>query len=134
MAYLRTSFIFGFAVLVTWIPSSVNRLYSIANGGRINFALSAVSGTVLPLQGVWNALIYFTTSGKTVAEICNGTAETIWRRAGKGEGTTVQRMRLGALRSQSSNISQECRRQSSRLEDIELEECAPASYTDPVHR
>ncbi|KAJ3472793.1 hypothetical protein NLG97_g10713 [Lecanicillium saksenae] len=52
MAYLRTSFIFGFAVLVTWIPSSVNRLYSIANNGHINFQLSAVSGTVLPLQGI----------------------------------------------------------------------------------
>ncbi|KAJ4153432.1 hypothetical protein LMH87_009918 [Akanthomyces muscarius] len=42
MAYLRTSFIFGFAVLVTWIPSSVNRLYSIANHGHINFQLSAL--------------------------------------------------------------------------------------------
>ena len=68
MAYLRTSFIFGFAVLITWIPSSVNRLYSIANNGRINFPLSAISGSVLPLQGVWNALIYFTTSWKVVGE------------------------------------------------------------------
>lgn len=68
MAYLRTSFIFGFAVLITWIPSSVNRLYSIANDGRISFPLSAISGSVLPLQGVWNALIYFTTSWKVVRE------------------------------------------------------------------
>jgi hypothetical protein len=68
MAYLRTSFIFGFAVLITWIPSSVNRLYSIANNGRINFPLSAISGSVLPLQGLWNALIYFTTSWKVVGE------------------------------------------------------------------
>ncbi|ATY63429.1 family secretin [Cordyceps militaris] len=80
MAYLRTSFIFGFAVLVTWIPSSVNRLYSIANHGHINFQLSAVSGTVLPLQGVMNALIYFTTSWKTVSHIFNETAETIFSR------------------------------------------------------
>ncbi|EJP69170.1 G-protein coupled receptor [Beauveria bassiana ARSEF 2860] len=42
MAYLRTSFIFGFTVLVTWIPSSVNRVYSIANDGHINFTLSAL--------------------------------------------------------------------------------------------
>ncbi|RDA94715.1 hypothetical protein CP533_6771 [Ophiocordyceps camponoti-saundersi (nom. inval.)] len=62
MAYLRTSFIFGFAVLITWIPSSVNRLYSLANGGRISFGLSVASGCVLPLQGVWNAIIYLTTS------------------------------------------------------------------------
>ncbi|KAF4589731.1 G-protein coupled receptor protein [Ophiocordyceps camponoti-floridani] len=62
MAYLRTSFIFGFSVLITWIPSSVNRLYTLANGGRISFTLSVASGCVLPLQGVWNAIIYLTTS------------------------------------------------------------------------
>ncbi|KAL6872860.1 G-protein coupled receptor protein [Trichoderma novae-zelandiae] len=62
MAYLRTSFIFGFAILITWIPSSVNRLYSLTSEGRVNFQLSVASGCVLPLQGVWNALIYFTTS------------------------------------------------------------------------
>lgn len=62
MAYLRTSFIFGFAVLITWIPSSVNRLYSLTHDGRISFSLSVASGCVLPLQGVWNAIIYLTTS------------------------------------------------------------------------
>ena len=62
MAYLRTSFIFAFAVLITWIPSSINRLYSLTNEGRISFELSVASGCVLPLQGVWNAIIYLTTS------------------------------------------------------------------------
>ncbi|KAM0350088.1 hypothetical protein ACHAPU_003251 [Fusarium lateritium] len=68
MAYLRTSFIFGFAVLITWIPSSINRLYSLTHADRISFSLSVASGCVLPLQGVWNALIYFTTSWKTFCE------------------------------------------------------------------
>ncbi|KJZ72266.1 hypothetical protein HIM_08307 [Hirsutella minnesotensis 3608] len=62
MAYLRTSFIFAFAVLITWIPSSANRLWSLTNGGQISFGLSVASGCVLPLQGVWNAIIYLTTS------------------------------------------------------------------------
>lgn len=62
MAYLRTSFIFAFAVLITWIPSSVNRLYSLSHGGKVSFQLSVASGCVLPLQGVWNAIIFFTTS------------------------------------------------------------------------
>ncbi|KAF4343110.1 cyclic AMP receptor A [Fusarium beomiforme] len=65
MAYLRTSFIFGLAVLITWIPSSANRLYSLTHHDRISFPLSVASGCVLPLQGVWNAVIYFTTSWKT---------------------------------------------------------------------
>ncbi|KAJ6445046.1 G-protein coupled receptor protein [Purpureocillium lavendulum] len=62
MAYLRTSFIFALAVLITWIPSSINRLYSITHDGKISFPLSVASGCVLPLQGVWNAIIYLTTS------------------------------------------------------------------------
>ncbi|KAF5023685.1 hypothetical protein F66182_4251 [Fusarium sp. NRRL 66182] len=68
MAYLRTSFIFGFAVLITWIPSSVNRLYSLTHHDRISFSLSVASGCVLPLQGVWNTIIYFSTSWKTFCE------------------------------------------------------------------
>lgn len=68
MAYLRTSFIFGFSVLITWIPSSVNRLYSLANDGKVSFHLSVASGCVLPLQGVWNAIIYFTTGWVIVKE------------------------------------------------------------------
>ncbi|KAF4451811.1 hypothetical protein F53441_5286 [Fusarium austroafricanum] len=68
MAYLRTSFIFGLAVLITWIPSSANRLYSLTHHDKISFPLSVASGCVLPLQGVWNAFIYFTTSWKTFRE------------------------------------------------------------------
>jgi hypothetical protein len=72
MAYLRTSFIFGLAVLITWIPSSANRLYSLTHHDRISFPLSVASGCVLPLQGVWNAVIYFTTSWKTFNEEMRG--------------------------------------------------------------
>lgn len=68
MAYLRTSFIFGFSVLITWIPSSINRLYSLANDGKVSFQLSVASGCVLPLQGVWNAIIYFTTGCNIIKE------------------------------------------------------------------
>ncbi len=130
MAYLRTSFIFGFAVLVTWIPSSVNRLYSIANHGHINFQLSAVSGTVLPLQGVWNALIYFTTSWKTVAHICSGTAETIFRRKSTRivHSHPSRGRRFGAsLRRRSSDMGQHCRRQSLRSDELELQTRPPGS-------
>lgn len=62
VSYLRTSFIFAFAVLITWIPSSINRLYSLSHNGDVSFELSLASGCVLPLQGVWNAIIFLTTS------------------------------------------------------------------------
>lgn len=62
VSYLRTSFIFAFAVLITWIPSSVNRIYSLTHNGDVSFELSLASGCVLPLQGVWNAIIFLMTS------------------------------------------------------------------------
>lgn len=62
VSYLRTSFIFAFAVLITWIPSSINRLYSLTHDNQVSFGLSLASGCVLPLQGVWNAIIYFSIS------------------------------------------------------------------------
>jgi hypothetical protein len=68
MGYLRTSSIFGFAVLITWIPSSINRLYSLTHHGQVSYTWSIASGCVLPLQGVWNATIYFTTSWSTFLE------------------------------------------------------------------
>ncbi|KAJ4854891.1 G protein-coupled glucose receptor regulating gpa2 domain-containing protein [Trichoderma breve] len=57
MAYLRTSFIFGFAILITWIPSSVNRLYSLTYDGRVDFQLSIASGIwPIPRRGYRNTV------------------------------------------------------------------------------
>ncbi|QPH18006.1 hypothetical protein C2857_002957 [Epichloe festucae Fl1] len=96
MAYLRTSFIFGLSVLITWIPSSVNRLYSLANEGQVSYSLSIASGCVLPLQGVWNAIIFFTTSWSAV----RAEATAVKARFGYGHreyprGTTRLDSRLG---------------------------------------
>ncbi|KKA29782.1 hypothetical protein TD95_005190 [Thielaviopsis punctulata] len=68
VAYLRTSFIFAISVLVTWIPSSVNRIHDLVHPEEIHFGLSVTSAAVLPLQGVWNAIIFFTTSWDIVKE------------------------------------------------------------------
>jgi hypothetical protein len=62
LAYLRTSFIFAISVLVTWTPSSINRVHNLFHKDQPNFPLNAASAVVLPLQGVWNAVIYFITS------------------------------------------------------------------------
>lgn len=61
-------------MLVTWIPSSANRLYSLAQTGDINLALEYMSAFVLPLQGFWNAVIYMVTSWKA----CKLLAIDIW--------------------------------------------------------
>jgi hypothetical protein len=66
-AYLRTSFLFALSVLVTWIPSSMNRIHSWQTGTS-PFEYHVATASVLPLQGLWNAIIFFVTSWNAVAE------------------------------------------------------------------
>ncbi|OLN93208.1 Cyclic AMP receptor-like protein A 2 [Colletotrichum chlorophyti] len=68
LAYLRTSFIFAISVLVTWTPSSINRIFNLVRPTVLSFPLTVASATVLPLQGVWNAVIFFATSWSTFKE------------------------------------------------------------------
>jgi hypothetical protein len=61
-SYMKVAILFLVAMMVTWIPSSANRVYSVVNPGRISLGLEYASAFVLPLQGFWNALIYTVTS------------------------------------------------------------------------
>lgn len=61
-AYAKCSLLFFTALLVTWIPSSANRVYSVVKAQEINAPLETMSAFVLPLQGFWNAAIYAVTS------------------------------------------------------------------------
>ena len=129
MGYLRTSSVFGLAVLITWIPSSVNRLYSLTHHGEVSYMWSIASGCVLPLQGVWNATIYFSTSWKifqeeirTVKMRFQGNAIDEFRR------TTQLESRLDML-SQHRDTFERCRVRSFKatgqnqctLDDIEMD-------------
>jgi hypothetical protein len=60
-AYTKCAFLFFTALLITWIPSSTNRVYSLIHGDSIP-AVEFMSAFVLPLQGFWNAIIYAVTS------------------------------------------------------------------------
>jgi hypothetical protein len=60
--YTKVAILFFTAMLVTWIPSSANRVYSVVYPGYISPPLQFASAFVLPLQGFWNAIIYITTS------------------------------------------------------------------------
>lgn len=66
-AYLRTSLLFALSVLATWIPSSMNRIHSWLMGGS-PFAYHVATAAVLPLQGLWNAVIFFITSSTGLRE------------------------------------------------------------------
>jgi len=60
--YARVAFLFFLALLVSWVPSSINRLYSLAEPNKLNFGLNFTETLVLPLQGFLNAVVYIITS------------------------------------------------------------------------
>jgi len=68
LAYLRTSFIFAISVFVTWTPSSINRVHDIVRPDEFSFGLNLASSIVLPLQGLWNTIIFFYTSWPAFCE------------------------------------------------------------------
>lgn len=68
LAYLRTSFVFAISILVTWTPSSINRVYSLIYPARTSYALNLAGAVVLPLQGLWNAIIFAATSWSTLKD------------------------------------------------------------------
>lgn len=61
-AYAKVSLLFFLAMMITWIPSTANRIYSILYPGMVNMPLQYVPVFVLPLQGLWNSTIYIITS------------------------------------------------------------------------
>ncbi|KAF8435206.1 hypothetical protein BGX38DRAFT_1054231, partial [Terfezia claveryi] len=61
-AYCRCAMLFFLALVITWLPSSINRVYTIIHPGRTSFGLNFASALVLPCQGFWNGLIYIITT------------------------------------------------------------------------
>jgi hypothetical protein len=86
-AYSKVAVLFFIAMMVTWIPSSANRVYSVVHPGKVSLTLEYASAFVLPLQGFWNAVIYTTTS----LPACNH----FWRKLrghSQGSGTELRQM------------------------------------------
>jgi hypothetical protein len=61
-AYTKCAILFFSAMLITWIPSSANRVHSLIHDGKSSLPLEYMSAFVLPLQGCWNCVIYVITS------------------------------------------------------------------------
>ncbi|GKT48877.1 G-protein coupled receptor 1 [Colletotrichum spaethianum] len=69
-SYTKCSILFFTVILITWVPSSANRVYSVIHTRQSSTPLEFMSAFVLPLQGFWNALIYVVTSWKA--------CQTLW--------------------------------------------------------
>ncbi|KAL9102954.1 MAG: hypothetical protein Q9163_001941 [Psora crenata] len=67
--YARVAFLFFCALLISWVPSSINRLYSLAHPDDLQYGLNYTEALVLPLQGFWNACVYIITSQTAVRNL-----------------------------------------------------------------
>ena len=61
-SYTKCAILFFISLLVTWVPSSINRVYSLIHPELISVPFTYFSAVVLPLMGFWNSVIYITTS------------------------------------------------------------------------
>ncbi|KAK3178722.1 hypothetical protein OEA41_000859 [Lepraria neglecta] len=64
--YTKVALLFFVSLLVTWVPSSINRAYSLVHPDLVSLPFTYASGIVLPLMGFWNSVIYITTSWPAV--------------------------------------------------------------------
>jgi hypothetical protein len=60
--YCKCALLFFAAMIVTWVPSTLNRVVTLIRPNDPIFGLAYASALVLPLQGFWNAIIYIFTS------------------------------------------------------------------------
>lgn len=60
--YTKIACLFFVSLLVTWVPSSINRVYSLIHPDSVSVNYAFAAGIVLSLMGFWNSVIYIATS------------------------------------------------------------------------
>lgn len=63
LAYAKCALLFACSILITWVPSSANRVNGAVDP---SFPLNVAAAAVLPLQGFWNTTIFFWTSWSSI--------------------------------------------------------------------
>ncbi|KIW13976.1 hypothetical protein PV08_06757 [Exophiala spinifera] len=86
LSYCKTAMLFFIALIVVWVPSTINRVYTLAKPNDPQFGLEFASGLVLPLQGFWNTLIYIVTSLPACRALLEDIVSRARGRAGSGSG------------------------------------------------
>ncbi|PFH56877.1 hypothetical protein XA68_15827 [Ophiocordyceps unilateralis] len=79
-SYTKCAILFFTAILITWIPSSANRVYSVVHQNEVFPPLEFMSAFVLPLQGFWNAVIYAVTSWSACQKLLDDLTPSRYRR------------------------------------------------------
>ncbi|KAK4112822.1 hypothetical protein N656DRAFT_675842, partial [Canariomyces notabilis] len=60
-AQLHTGLLFAISVTITWLPGTIQHIQELRLEDS-SFAVKAATATLLPLQGLWTAVIFFVTS------------------------------------------------------------------------
>jgi len=68
-SYFKVSLLLFVALVVVWVPSSINRVYHLINPDHHIYGLNLASAIVLPTQGFWNALIYAQATWKECKDV-----------------------------------------------------------------
>lgn len=103
LSYCYTACLFFVALIVTWVPSTINRLYTLIDDSNqpSPFALDFASSLVLPLQGFWNLVIYVVTSWAACRALWNDSmASCATRRQRTSAALKMQPLGSGSLHPQ----------------------------------
>lgn len=103
LSYCYTACLFFLALIVTWVPSTINRLYTLIDDSDSPspFALDFTSSLVLPLQGFWNLVIYVVTSWAACRALWNDSVASCAARRQRHSGALkMQPLGSGNLRPQ----------------------------------
>ena len=106
--YTKVALLFFTSLCITWVPSSINRIYDLAHPNEVSYALNFISAIVLPLMGFWNGVIYFATSRAVCAAILRDLMERWAPRKriarGIGDSNSLRKKRLGTASSMTESL------------------------------
>ncbi|EQL29318.1 hypothetical protein, variant 2 [Blastomyces dermatitidis ATCC 26199] len=68
--YMKRVSLFFLSLLLTWTPSTINRIHRVSNPDDPVFGLALLSAVVLSLQGFWNLIVYISTSFDAIKTLC----------------------------------------------------------------
>lgn len=69
---------------MTWVPSSINRVYSLIYPSSVSVSYAYAAGLVLSLMGFWNSVIYIATTRAACKSLAVGLCQRIGRGGGGG--------------------------------------------------
>jgi hypothetical protein len=67
--YTKCAILFFFALLLTWLPASINRVYALIHPELTNWNLNYAACFVLPLMGFCNSITYVVVSRAAVRDL-----------------------------------------------------------------